>query len=40
MLRNFLTPEPSRLAIELSTIWFQQDGATADTGRASIEVVR
>jgi hypothetical protein len=31
MLRNFLTPELSRRGIELSTIWFQQDSATART---------
>jgi hypothetical protein len=40
MLRNVLTLEPSRLAIELWTVWFQQDGATAHTGRAYIEVIR
>jgi hypothetical protein len=40
MLRNFLTPELSRLGTELSAIWFQQDGGTARTARASIEFVR
>jgi hypothetical protein len=40
MLRNCFTPELSRHGIELSTIQFQQDGATAHTARASIEVFR
>jgi hypothetical protein len=40
MLRNFLTPEMSHRGIELSTIWFQQDSATAHTARVSMEVVR
>jgi hypothetical protein len=40
MLRNFLTPELSRRGIELSTIWFQHDGATAHTARASMEVIQ
>jgi hypothetical protein len=39
MLRNFLTQELSRLGTELTTIWFQQDGATAFAARASMEVV-
>jgi hypothetical protein len=39
MVRNFLTPEVSR-GIELSTIRFQQDGATAHTAIASMEVIR
>jgi hypothetical protein len=39
MLRNFLTPELSHCGIELSTIWFQQDGATSDTVKAYMEVV-
>jgi hypothetical protein len=29
MLRNFLVPEFRRRGIDLRTIWFQQDGATA-----------
>jgi hypothetical protein len=40
MLWNFLTPELSHREIELSTIWFQQDGSAAHTARASMEVVR
>jgi hypothetical protein len=40
MLRNFLTSELSRHGIELTTIWFQQDGATARTASVSIEVIR
>jgi hypothetical protein len=40
MLRNCLTPEVSPRGIELSTIWFQQDGATAHAARTSKEVVR
>jgi hypothetical protein len=34
MLWNFLKPELSHHGIGLSTIWFQQDGATAHTLRA------
>jgi hypothetical protein len=40
MLQNFFTPELSCQGTELSNIWFQQDGATAHTARASTEVVR
>jgi hypothetical protein len=39
MLHNFLEPELHRHKIDLSTIWFQQDGATAHTARASMNVV-
>jgi hypothetical protein len=39
MLWNFLTPELNRCGIELSTVWFQQDGATAHRARASMKVV-
>jgi hypothetical protein len=39
-LRNFLAPELGRLGTELTTIWFRQDGATARTARASMEIVR
>jgi hypothetical protein len=35
ILQNFLTPELSHQGIELLTIWFQQDGATA-----SMEVIQ
>jgi hypothetical protein len=38
MLWNFLTLEPSH-GIELSAIWFQQDGTTAHTAIASMEVI-
>jgi hypothetical protein len=39
MLRNLLTRELS-CGNELSTIWFQQDGATAHTARAFMDVAR
>ena len=37
MLRNFCDPELRRRGIDLSSVWFQQDGATAHTARASID---
>lgn len=37
---ELLTPELSRLGIEFPTIWFHEDGASAPTIRASMEVVR
>jgi hypothetical protein len=40
MLWNFLKPELSHRGFELSIIWFQQDGATAHTARASMEVIQ
>ena len=40
MLRNFCEPELRRRRIDLSSIWFQQDGATAHTARASMNVLR
>lgn len=40
MLHNFLTPEINRCGINQQTMWFQQDGATAHTARASMAVVR
>jgi hypothetical protein len=40
ILRNFLTPELSHRGTDLSIVWFQQDGTTARTARASMEVVR
>jgi hypothetical protein len=40
ILWNFLTPQLNRCGIELWTIWFQQDGATAHTVRAAIYVAR
>lgn len=39
MLLNLLTPETSRHGTELSTVWFQQDGATTHTARASTQFV-
>jgi hypothetical protein len=39
MLQNFITPELSHHGTELSTIWFQQDGTTAHTVRASFQVI-
>jgi len=40
MLRNFCEPELRRRGIDLSSVWFQQDGATARTARASMSVLR
>ena len=40
MLRIFYEPELRRRGIDLSSVWFQQDGATADTPRASMSVLR
>jgi hypothetical protein len=40
MLRNFCDPELRRRGIDLSSVWFQQDGATAHTARASMSVLR
>ena len=39
MLRNFCEPE-LRHGINLSSVWFQQDGATAHTARASMSVLQ
>jgi len=39
MLRNFCEPELCRRGIDLSSVWFQQDGATAHTARASMSVL-
>ena len=36
MLRNFFEPELRRRGIDLSSVWFQQNGATAHTARASV----
>jgi hypothetical protein len=38
MLRNFLEPRLNELGN--ASLWFQQDGATAHTVRASMEVLR
>jgi len=40
MLRNFCEPELRHRGIDLSAVWFQQDGATAHTARASVSVLR
>jgi hypothetical protein len=40
MLHNFCEPELCRRGISLSSVWFQQDGATASTARTSVSVLR
>jgi len=40
MLRNFCEPELRRRGIDLSSVWFQQDVATAHTARASMSALR
>ena len=40
MLRNFLRPQLRSLRVNMEEMWFQQDGATAHTARASTTVVR
>src|SRR5215469_7289187 len=40
MLRNFLRPQFPSLRVNMEEMWFQQDGATAHTARASMTVVR
>jgi hypothetical protein len=40
MLRNFCEPELRRRGIDLSSVWFQQEGAAAHTARASMNVLR
>ena len=40
MLRNFCEPELCHRGIDLSSVWFQQDGATAHIARASMSVLR
>ena len=40
MLRNFLHPQLQSLRVNMEEMWFQQDGATAHTARASMTVVR
>jgi hypothetical protein len=39
MLLTFLEPELQRLGVETQTLWFQQDGATAHTARAAMQVI-
>jgi len=40
MLCNFCEPELHHCGIDLSSVWFQQDGVTAHTARASMSVLR
>jgi len=40
MHRNFCEPELRRHGIDLSSVWFQQDGATAQRATASLSVLR
>jgi len=40
MLRNFCEPELRRCGINLSSVWFQLDGARAHTASASMSVLR
>jgi len=40
MLRDFLRPQLRSLWVNMEEMWFQQDGATAHTARASMTVVR
>ena len=39
MQRNFLRPQLRSIRINMEEMWFQQDGATAHTARASMTVV-
>jgi hypothetical protein len=39
MLHNFLVPEVKRRGINQRAVWFQQDGDTAHTARASMTVM-
>lgn len=40
MIQNFFVPELRRKRIPIQRVWFQQDGATAHTARASMNVIR
>jgi hypothetical protein len=40
MLNTFLLRELGRPNVNMQQIWFQQDGTTAHTARASVRVVR
>ena len=40
ILRNFLRPQLRSLRVNMEEMWFQQDGATAHTARASMTFVR
>ena len=39
MLYTFLEPELQKLGVEIQTLWFQQDGATAHTARTAMRNV-
>jgi len=39
MLHTFLEPELLRLGVEMQTLWFQQDRATAHTARTAMRVL-
>jgi len=40
MLTQFFFPELQRRRVSIRKVWFQQDGATSHTARASMEVLR
>lgn len=40
MITNFFIPELRRRRVPIRRVWFQQDGATAHTARASMDVIR
>jgi len=40
MINNFFVPELRRKRLPIRRVWFQQDGATAHTARASMDVLR
>lgn len=40
MIKNFFLPELRRKRMHIRRVWFQQDGATAHTARASMDVLR
>jgi hypothetical protein len=40
MINTFFIPELRRRRIAINRVWFQQDGATAHTARASMDVIR
>jgi len=40
LLRNFCEPESCCRGIDLSSVWFQQDGSTAHAARASMSVLQ
>jgi hypothetical protein len=40
MLRDYFLPELRRRRINLNTVWFQQDGVTCHTSRATMAFLR